>query len=87
MALPLTPTPDPTPNPNPNPYFYPYPYPPTQVMARVFMQRCPEGQCTYERDHYEPKKVKESAQTTLWYATAKRPYITLPLPLAPHPNP
>ena len=40
------------------------------------MKRCPEGQCTYERDHYEPQKVKESAQTTLWYVAAQRLYET-----------
>ena len=45
-----------------------------EVMARVFLQRCPEGQCTYERDHYEEKRVKAEARETLWYATAKRIY-------------
>ena len=45
-----------------------------EVMARVFMQRCPEGQCNFERDHYDRKKVKESAQTTLWYPIAKQLY-------------
>lgn len=45
-----------------------------EVMARVFLQRCPEGPCNRERDGFDQEEVEESMEPTRWYPVAKRLY-------------